>query len=553
MSLSSEMWMDDIATWPALDLGKIFAFILSKKEFDSDYVGKYKACKGYSYFASGFVGTIFSFSSPQYIVLKCKVIPSQRVRDEAHNVWVGIRKSCSEICVAWCSCNSQSCNHVMALLYKVEHAVTQGYTDPSCTSVPCMWNKQTQREVQPKKIKELKFREDSRADIEKEKPKRELSSTFKQNFDPRRSCDRIVTKQSQDQFLAQWTEINSRSVIFKAFPTPDTPVNAPPSLVEAAAIYSKAHENKEEPEYVADFLESLHFTKEQCQIIERESRGQGDSSYWSEQRKGRITASVFHDVHTKVQRLLARRKRVIKVKPLTARVMGHHPSLEHLPAIQWGRTHEKDAKDAFIKSEFGKHKKLEVQEAGLFVKNDLPYIGASPDAVCYCECCTQFVIEIKCPYSIREKEVANAWNETDFLKMVDGVLSLNPSHKYYTQIQGQMALVGCSHGYFVVWTTKGPPFIQKVMFDCDFWKTILEDLVFFFKGYVVKVLLGIESVTYCSKCRKLCLEPGEFEDSDENSVQCDICEQWHHWGCENFDEENDVDSWVCSSCNNNLA
>ena len=129
MSLSSEMWMDGIATWPALDLGKIFAFILSKKEFDSDYVGKYKVCKGYSYFAGGFVGTIFSFSSPQYIVLKCKVIPSQRFRDETHDVWVGIRKSCSEICVAWCSCtagHSQSCNHVMALLYKVEHALTQG-------------------------------------------------------------------------------------------------------------------------------------------------------------------------------------------------------------------------------------------------------------------------------------------------------------------------------------------------------------------------------------------------------------------------------------------
>ena len=98
-----------------------------------------------------------------------------KVRDEAHDVWVGIRKSCSEICVAWFSCtagHSQSCNHVMALLYKVEHAVTQGYTDPSCTSGPCMWNNQTQREAQPKKIKDLKFQEDSGADIEKETPKR---------------------------------------------------------------------------------------------------------------------------------------------------------------------------------------------------------------------------------------------------------------------------------------------------------------------------------------------------------------------------------------------
>ena len=57
-----------------------------------------------------------------------------------------------------------------------------------------------------------------------------------------------MTKQSQDQFLAKWTQINSRSVIFKAFRTPGAPVDAPPSLVEAAHIYSKAHENKEEPE-----------------------------------------------------------------------------------------------------------------------------------------------------------------------------------------------------------------------------------------------------------------------------------------------------------------
>ena len=93
-----------------------------------------------------------------------------------------------------------------------------------------MWNNQTQRDVQPKKIKDLKFREDSQAYMEKEIPKRELSSTFKQNFDPRRSCDRIVTKQSQDPFLANWTQINNRSVIFKAFPTPDTLVDADQSL-----------------------------------------------------------------------------------------------------------------------------------------------------------------------------------------------------------------------------------------------------------------------------------------------------------------------------------
>ncbi len=546
------MWKNAITTWPTLDLGKIFAFILSKKEFDNEYVGKYKLCKAYSYFASGFVGPIFTHSSPEHIILKCQVTPSQKVRDEAHNVWVGIKKLDSTICAAWCSCtagHSQSCNHVMALLYKVEHAVSKGYTDPSCTSVPCMWNNQTQREVQPKKIKDLRFREDNRVDVDKETPKRELSSEFKQTFDPRRPCDRVVTKQSQEDFLAKWKMINNMSVIFKAYTSQDPEINVPPPLTEAAALHLQTYSNNGEPELISHFLESLHYTGEQCDTIEKVSRGQGDSSDWHEQRKGRITASVFHEVHTKVQTIIAGRKRVIKVKPLTARIIGQQPSLEHLPAIQWGKVHEKNAKDAFIKSEFGKHKKLKVQEAGLFIKKDLPYIGASPDAVGYCDCCTQFVVECKCPYAIRDKEVNDAWNETDFLRMVNGALSLNPSHKYYTQIQGQMALVGCSHGYFVVWTTKGSPFIQKIPFDDNFWKTVLEDLVFFFKGYVVKVLLGIESLTYCPRCGKLCLEPGEFDNPDENSVQCDICEQWHHWGCVSYNEEcSGTDSWFCSSC-----
>ena len=155
-----------------------------------------------------------------------------------------------------------------------------------------------------------------------------------------------------------------------------------------------------------------------------------------------------------------------------------------------------------------------MQEEGLFVKNDLPYIGASPDAVCYCECCTRFVAEIKCPYSIREKEVANAWNGTGILKMVDSVFS-----QPFTQILHTDTRTN-GFGWLLQWLLCCMlPFIQKVMFDYDFWKTILEDLVFFFKGYVVKVLFSIESFTYCPNCRKLCLEPGQFEDSDENSVQ----------------------------------
>ena len=79
--IAEDEWRNYMTTWPALDLGKVFSFILSKKEFDSDYVGKYKVCKAYSFFASGFVDTLYShtFVTIGEYILKCRVTPSQRV------------------------------------------------------------------------------------------------------------------------------------------------------------------------------------------------------------------------------------------------------------------------------------------------------------------------------------------------------------------------------------------------------------------------------------------------------------------------------------------
>ena len=68
-----------------------------------------------------------------------------------------------------------------------------------------------------------------------------------------------------------------------------------------------------------------------------------------EQRKGRITTSEFHEVHIIVKTLVAGCKKVVKIKPLIARIV-HHQSLNNVPAMQWGRAHEKDASDAFVKT-----------------------------------------------------------------------------------------------------------------------------------------------------------------------------------------------------------
>lgn len=55
---SDIVWVDDMTKWAPVHLGKIFSYIPSYKECDSEYIGEYKDEKGYSYWKSNFVGTI---------------------------------------------------------------------------------------------------------------------------------------------------------------------------------------------------------------------------------------------------------------------------------------------------------------------------------------------------------------------------------------------------------------------------------------------------------------------------------------------------------------
>ncbi len=52
--------------------------------------------------------------------------------------------------------------------------------------------------------------------------------------------------------------------------------------------------------------------------------------------------------------------------------------------------------------------KMNVSDRGLCVHPDFPYFGASPDGVVECDCCGRGVIEIKCPFSCRERSFSKA-------------------------------------------------------------------------------------------------------------------------------------------------
>ena len=55
---------NDITKWVDMTSGKIFEYILRIKDFDHDYIGRYKDEKAYLYFEGGLVGEILIYQCP---------------------------------------------------------------------------------------------------------------------------------------------------------------------------------------------------------------------------------------------------------------------------------------------------------------------------------------------------------------------------------------------------------------------------------------------------------------------------------------------------------
>ena len=64
---------------------------------------------------------------------------------------------------------------------------------------------------------------------------------------------------------------------------------------------------------------------------------------------------------------------------------------------------------------------------------------------------------------------------------------LKRNHKYYAQIQGEMAMMGCPWGDFVVWTAakESNCFIERIHFDSAFCTCMMPKLVEFFVHHIL--------------------------------------------------------------------
>ena len=221
------------------------------------------------------------------------------------------------------------------------------------------------------------------------------------------------------------------------------------------------------------------------------------------------------------------------------------------------------------------HKNVKCDEVGLCVSPDYPHLGASPDLLLSCSCCGKFVVEIKCPESI--KMTSPSVHNISYLECDNDITKLKERHAYYFQVQGQMGITKINQAIFFVYTHHGY-FMQKIDFDLELWEQMVIKFNYFWSKYIAQEILGGNSdKASCSKGLSsmpvvsllnanknknavntenvcvICLKEMAHQPKSpaDYSIFCESCKQWCHILCAGVTEDQCNDehfNWRCQLC-----
>ncbi|CAC5379542.1 unnamed protein product [Mytilus coruscus] len=472
----------------------------------------------------------------------------------------------------------QTCNHVAGLLFRIESANRLGLT--SCTSSKSKWTVPIEkRELHHKPLVEI--------DIVKSrhgrKHSRPLVNTSKRNYRPVAEIPYI------DELIQNLKAVTPNSCMFKG--VPDEKPEQPVAVTMDTSHAENVSEDSFEPRLLFDvskhFLPNIvsHFkstednlhlnfmdfipelTDEEQLSINFSTLGQFKNPEWVQLRSGRITASNFYAVYTRVNSVL--KKPEENVDNLLGMLCGYSKPNANIKSLKYGREMEPEAKKIYYQQYVCNHQNVKLSECGIFLDKRCSYLAASPDALVTCSCCGDGVLEVKCLCIEECKKCSGFCHCTlpNCLYRTDEKLILKHNHKYFAQVQAQMAFCNRQWCDFFIHTCNGT-FIERIVFDQMYTEQLITNVKHFFAKYMVPELLSQSlkekmsvtsvgedisgSIFFCPVCKSVIKEQENIKSFSKRSICCDKCNKWYHFKCikmtKTLLDECKNKEWFCQNC-----
>jgi hypothetical protein len=401
-------------------------------------------------------------------------------------------KLITNIVINQCFRLGSTCNHVAALLFKVDYAWQNGLTrgcKKSCTSTTNKWIAPASVHIESVQarnmiVKKSHFRMKHRPN--ESTVSRQLFSTVRSSKD--------ITPLTLDDISSAIFPDCPNSVAFRYSHAAGQAQFAPYDDVNVDKTIEASEDNLVSSINMLDYTKQFHspslfipprYSSDEIKAIELKTKMQNECPMWHTLRKGRISASNAHDVVTRTISLECGKcddsRKLVSLITVGAQV---NPNL---PALKYGRENECRAVDEYYIQQRELHSSMRVECSGLFLHDTKSFLCASPDRLVYCDCCGEGLLEVKCPISIAGLHPQSA--NLPFLQDVDGCRSLKISHKYYTQVQMQMAITKRYWCDFVVYSTRGL-YLERIHYDAVFWENVEDILTRSFYSYVVPEIVS---------------------------------------------------------------
>ena len=453
---------------PVFNMAHITNYFISRVTCDGKSAMDFKNLnsKAFPLFKDGHVQDITALKTGQLMLFRAKCLPEMK-KTEVYRVELSQDMASGDITSALCGCTAGrgpkgSCKHIAALCYALEDFNRMKRTIPytACTSKLQEWNRPRKRTLEPQHVDEIKF-----IKHEHDKVKREHTKTV---YDPRPQHLQRTADIEFEQFYMRLQSFSKPCGFLHVISPASSVVSTtlpltPRSIRERILVCMRSMDHPLSLAQICAlqemFVDRLTPDCQQADSIEKATRRQFSCKRWHEERYCRITSSKFGEI------CKSRCPRSV-----CTRMIHNNASTLSSAALLWGRDHESQAREDYAKTlEEG----WSIQETGLHVSTvkGKGYLGASPDGIIYYGGEIQGCIEVKCPYSAREKLVSEACLMPQFYcrKDENDKVTLKLHHNYYYQIQGQLAILNLEWCDFIIWT-KVDLHVERVKADHEFWQ-----------------------------------------------------------------------------------